>query len=120
MPMNRTSHVLGGVFTLALASMPLTGHAQGHQPPTTAAFAFKSPDLDLPNGDRMFAGAGSDAINANCLACHSAGMVLNQPLLSKAGWEAEVHKMIQVYKAPVDPADVPAIVAYLAANKGTK
>ncbi|MBN8904810.1 MAG: hypothetical protein J0H57_27665 [Rhodospirillales bacterium] len=47
-------------------------------------------------------------------------MVLNQPLLSKAAWDAEVHKMIQVYKAPVNADDIPAIVAYLAANKGTK
>jgi hypothetical protein len=45
-------------------------------------------------------------------------MVLNQPALPKATWEAEVPKMIKVYKAPIDEADVAAIVAYLAKTKG--
>jgi hypothetical protein len=45
---------------------------------------LKSVNIELPNGDRMFEGPGSDAANNNCLACHSAGMVLNQPALSKA------------------------------------
>jgi hypothetical protein len=32
-------------------------------------------------------------VNGNCLACHSAGMVLTQPALSAAQWRAEVEKM---------------------------
>lgn len=82
---------------------------------------LKSVTVDLPAGDRQFSGgAAADAINNNCTACHSPGMVLNQPNLPKATWEAEVHKMIGVYKAPIEDADVPAIVAYLVANKGAK
>jgi mono/diheme cytochrome c family protein len=81
---------------------------------------IKSTSVDLPSGDSMFPGAKADAVNNNCLACHSADMVLNQPALPKAIWEAEVHKMINVYKAPVDDADVPAIVDYLASTKGAK
>jgi hypothetical protein len=85
-----------------------------------APFELKSVSVDLPNGDRMFpAGPGSDAINDNCLACHSAGMVLNQPVISKAAWAAEVNKMITIYKAPVDPGDVSAIVDYLNRTKDT-
>jgi cytochrome c5 len=85
-----------------------------------AAFEMKSVTVDLPTGDRMFPdGPGSDAVNNNCLACHSAGMVLNQPALSKAAWAAEVSKMINVYKAPVDPSDVSVIVDYLSRTKGT-
>jgi hypothetical protein len=45
-------------------------------------------------------------------------MVLNQPALPRDTWEAEVRKMIKVYKAPVDEADVAAIVDYLATIKG--
>jgi hypothetical protein len=76
---------------------------------------------DLPESDRMFpAGPGSDAINNNCLACHSAGMVLNQPVLSKQAWTAEVNKMINNYKAPIAPEDVGTIVEYLITLKGTK
>jgi hypothetical protein len=44
---------------------------------------LKSVKIDLPDSDRMFTGPGADSINNNCLACHSAGMVLNQPELSK-------------------------------------
>lgn len=83
--------------------------------------AINSTTVDLPSGDSMFpGGARADAINNNCLACHSADMVLNQPALPKATWEAEVHKMINVYKAPIDDADVPTIVNYLASIRGSK
>jgi cytochrome c553 len=82
--------------------------------------APKSVKVEFPSDDKQFpGGAEADAINNNCLACHSADMVLNQPPLPKATWEAEVHKMISAYKAPVDDADVAQIVAYLAKTKGT-
>ena len=81
--------------------------------------SLKSVSVDLPPGDRMFPnGPGADAINNNCLACHSAGMVLNQPALSKAEWQAEVDKMRTAYKAPIDPKDVDAILDYLVSIKG--
>jgi mono/diheme cytochrome c family protein len=80
---------------------------------------LKSVKIDLPDSDRMFPeGPGSDAINNNCLACHSADMVLNQPSLSRPAWAAEVSKMIHNYGAPVAPEDVGAIVDYLATLKG--
>ena len=65
----------------------------------------------------MFTGPGADAINNNCLACHSADMVLNQPALPKATWQAVVDKMIHIYKAPVEEKDVDPIVDYLAGIK---
>jgi cytochrome c5 len=75
---------------------------------------LKSVSVELPNGDRMFPSKlGSDAVNGNCLACHSAGMVLNQPALSRAQWTDEVNKMRTAYKAPIDAGDVDAIVDYL-------
>ena len=84
-------------------------------------FAFKSISVDLPAGDRMFPkGVNSDAADANCLACHSAGMVLNQPALSKTQWRAEVDKMRTAYKAPIELKDVDAIVDYLAGLGGSE
>jgi hypothetical protein len=84
-------------------------------------FKPKSVTFDLPDGDRTFPdGPGADAINNNCLACHSAGMVLNQPALPKAAWTAVVHKMINVYKAPIAAEDVGPIVDYLARAKGAE
>ena len=80
---------------------------------------IKSTTVDLPAGDSLFPGGSrADAINQNCLACHSTDMVLNQPALPKATWEAEVHKMINTYKAPVDTADIASIVDYLVQIKG--
>jgi hypothetical protein len=82
---------------------------------------LKPVKIDLPDSDKMFPdGPGSDAINNNCLACHSADMVLNQPALSKPAWAAEVNKMINIYKAPIAPEDVGPIVEYLTALKGAK
>jgi mono/diheme cytochrome c family protein len=75
--------------------------------------------VDLPAGDALFpGGTTADAINNSCLACHSADMVLDQPALPRTTWEAEVRKMINVYKAPIDESDVAAIVDYLAKTKG--
>ena len=103
------------VFTLLGAAVvaPLSSHAQ-------SPLTLKSDSINLPDRGARFPGPGSDAINNNCLACHSAGMVLNQPALSAAAWRAEAEKMIHVYKAPVDEKDVPAIVDYLTRVKGAK
>jgi hypothetical protein len=80
---------------------------------------LRSVSVDLPPGDRTFPdGPSADAMNNNCLACHSAGMVLNQPALPKAEWEAEVDKMRTAYKAPIDAKDVGAILDYLVSTKG--
>jgi cytochrome c553 len=103
----------------ALATALLTGAVLA---PTSAwvqnLTTLKSENVDLPLSDRQFTGSGADAINNNCLACHSADMVLNQPAFPKATWEAEVHKMINAYKAPVAEGDVAPIVVYLMQIKG--
>ena len=76
---------------------------------------LRSVNINLPQSDRTFpGGAEADAINNNCLICHSAGMVLTQPSLSRADWQAEVDKMRSFYQAPIAAKDVPAIVDYLA------
>jgi hypothetical protein len=81
---------------------------------------LKSLKLDVPTSDAMFPpGPGSDVINNNCLACHSADHVLNQPSLSRDAWQEVVNKMITAYKAPVSPEDSKAIVDYLVRTKGT-
>lgn len=99
-----------------LACWPTRGNAAGDAP-----LALQSVSIDLPAGSFEFPpGPGADAMNGNCTACHSTGMVLNQPALPKAVWDAEVQKMINVYKAPVAAEDVPAIVAYLDRLKETR
>jgi len=62
---------------------------------------------------------GLDKVEANCGACHSLDYVpMNSRFLDAAGWNAEVTKMINAFGAPINPADVKAIVDYLAANYG--
>jgi cytochrome c5 len=88
---------------------------------TAGGVTLHSVNVEFPDPGRMFPGDGkADAINNNCLACHSAGMVLTQPAMSRAEWQSEVEKMRGSYKAPVEEADVPAIVDYLVALKGRK
>jgi cytochrome c553 len=74
-----------------------------------------SVSTNFPRSENTFpGGAGADAINNDCLICHSAGMVLDQASLSRAQWQAEVEKMRNDFKAPFPAGDTPAIVDYLA------
>jgi len=58
---------------------------------------------------------------ANCVACHSAEYMLYQPPTApRAYWEAMVTRMKVVFKAPIDDADMPAIVDYLVKTYGNE
>ncbi len=63
-------------------------------------------------------GPNLEVVQGNCGACHSADYIRTQPPMKdkKAFWQAEVTKMIKVYGAPIDDADVGKIVDYLAAT----
>lgn len=82
-----------------------------------AAPAFKSLNLEFPpDAASLPDGPNVKVVNRDCLACHSADMVLDQPLLPRAAWAAEVAKMRATYKAPLKDEDIPLIVDYLAAT----
>jgi mono/diheme cytochrome c family protein len=56
---------------------------------------------------------------ANCSGCHSLDYVqMNSRFIKRAGWEAEVHKMIAVMGAPVSDADAAQLVEYLTREYG--
>jgi sulfite dehydrogenase (cytochrome) subunit B len=64
-------------------------------------------------------GPNLEVVQNNCTACHSADYIKTQPQgekFKKDFWAAEVTKMIKVYGAPIDEADVGKIVEYLAAT----
>jgi len=106
------------IFTVGLALLCATTVLPTAEAANTIKL-FKSVNVDLPFGDRMFPdGPGSDAINNNCLACHSAAMVLNQPPLARATWRSEVDKMRASYKAPISDTDAASIVDYLTRIRG--
>jgi hypothetical protein len=101
--------IISGAMLLSLA---------GHAEPLTE---LKSLKLEVPTSDMMLpAGPGSDVANNNCLACHSADHMLNQPPLPRTTWEEVVSKMINAYKAPITSKDAAVIVEYLASTKGAK
>ncbi len=64
---------------------------------------------------------GRALVELNCITCHSLDYVaMNSPFLDAKSWDAEVHKMIKAYGAPVSEQDAVAIAAYLAANYAKK
>jgi sulfite dehydrogenase (cytochrome) subunit B len=74
----------------------------------------------LPDETAAFKpGPNLEAAQNNCTACHSADYINTQPRgpkFKKDFWQAEVTKMIKVYGAPIDDADVGKIVDYLTAT----
>jgi len=64
-------------------------------------------------------GAGLQSFQAQCATCHSLDyVVLNSPFLDRAGWDAEVKKMVNAFGAPIGAEDQKIITDYLAANYG--
>ena len=85
--------------------------------PPADSFAFQNTSITLPEDTTTLpTGPGVEAVTTNCLSCHSPAMILTQPRLTRKAWEAEVEKMGQVYKAPIDQAAVPQIIDYLVAT----
>jgi hypothetical protein len=89
---------------LAVAAAPLWLNAKPvtYQLPEETAQLKPGPNLEVAQN--------------NCTACHSSDYIKTQPqgpAFKKDFWQAEVTKMIKVYGAPIDDADVPKIVEYL-------
>lgn len=87
----------------------------------TATVVFAKPvTYTLPEETAAFKpGPGLDVVQGNCGSCHSPDYIQTQPRgpkFGKAFWQAEVTKMINVFGAPIEAKDVPAIVDYLTAT----
>ena len=84
-------------------------------------FTLTSTSVDLPEDAATYRdGPHAELVNQRCLSCHSASMVLTQPRLTAAQWQATVEKMRDVYKAPIAPGEVPLIVDYLTAQQAAQ
>jgi len=58
---------------------------------------------------------------ASCVVCHSAEYMQYQPPTApRPYWDAMVKRMKTVFKAPIDDADMPEIVDYLAKTYGNE
>jgi mono/diheme cytochrome c family protein len=94
---------LGAVAALGLIAAQATPVSY-KLPEETAAFK-PGPNLDVVKND--------------CTGCHSADYISTQPgnvKSKKDFWQTEVTKMIKLYGAPIDQADIEKIVEYLAST----
>ena len=104
----------------ALALMSLAGPLVGISGSGPSEAGAKPVSYKFPNETATFKpGPNLEVVKNNCTACHSVDYISTQPRgpkFKKDFWQAEVTKMIKVYGAPIDDADVPKIVDYLAAT----
>ena len=95
--MKRTRPVSPAVLTLILASSAASAAVAGEE---TIALT------DAP---------GRDLTVASCAVCHSLDYLpMNAAVMNRAAWEKSIHKMIDKFGAPIDPANIPVILDYLA------
>jgi len=70
--------------------------------------------VELPASQTPFPpGDGAVIANAQCLICHSAGMVLRQPPLTQDEWVGEINKMRNAYGAPLAADQIDGLAKYL-------
>lgn len=69
-------------------------------------------DVSLPDGP------GKNEFQSYCGICHSLKYITSQPRFPRVTWEAEVHKMVEKYGAPVDSNVAKVIVDYLMVLNG--
>ena len=93
--------------------------AQAARQSEIAPAHFAALNVSLPAGAAAFpAGKGSDIANANCLICHSAGMVLRQPPLTVEDWSTEIKKMKASFGAPIPSEQIDELAHYLGRING--
>jgi mono/diheme cytochrome c family protein len=80
---------------------------------------FTALSVTLPVGSTSFPpGKGSEIANANCVMCHSTGMVLHQPPLTVGEWTIEINKMRNAFGSPLPADQVEALAQYLRSING--
>jgi cytochrome c5 len=93
--------------------------AWAQTPPDNPPVRWKKVSVNLPVSDSTFPpGDGAQIVNANCLMCHSEGMVMRQPPLAEAQWLDEVRKMREIFRAPIPAENDATLARYLAHING--
>ena len=115
-PAQRVSVVLCvvGMTAWLSSNAQQSGSATPRKPPTKTVTEITLPQypVDMPDGPNLA------AYQQKCLLCHSSRYVTMQPRFSRAVWQKEVKKMVDVYGAPITPPEQSQIVEYLTAIKG--
>jgi mono/diheme cytochrome c family protein len=98
----------------------LVGFAAATLTPSAVAAVGKPVYYQIPDDAAdLKPGKNVEAVQNNCTACHSPDYIKIQPhgpAFKASFWQAEVMKMIKVYGAPIDDADVGEIIEYLSEN----
>jgi len=80
----------------------------------SSLFAQVDGDVEVPYIPyEIKMGEGFDAVQANCLTCHSFGYIINQGPQSKDFWAQKVEKMVVHFKAPMTDEDTVTVTNYL-------
>lgn len=114
--MNTRIVVIGSALLAGAAAVGTSLSAQTTRPAASSVHSIPYPMVappDLPDGP------GKDSFSANCVICHSHRYVLMQPKFSKKVWTAEVDKMRKTYGATIPEDQVPQIIDYLVAIRGS-
>jgi hypothetical protein len=101
------------VALTGLAGLMVSAFAPGLADVGAGPIAYKLPDETAA----FKPGLDMDIVQSNCTTCHSVDYIQTQPRgpkFKRDFWQAEVTKMIKVYGAPIDEADIGKIVEYLA------
>jgi sulfite dehydrogenase (cytochrome) subunit B len=70
---------------------------------------------------RLRDGNGRDLTAARCAMCHSVDYIQgNAPVLDRAGWKKEIHKMRDRFAAPISDEEAQQILDYLAGSYAGK
>jgi len=85
----------------------------------SSLFAQVKGDVEVPYiSYQIKMGKGFDALQANCLMCHSFGYIINQGPQSREFWKKKVDKMIVHFKAPISKEDAKTVTDYLYKHYG--
>jgi hypothetical protein len=124
MTMPRNNALTGGLaacLTIALLLAPEAALAKKAKGKAAPAAAGQTAMIELPPGDDVLPDRpNAEAVDRNCLSCHSTETILNQPALSRDIWKAEIDKMRTDFKAQISPDADEAILAYLTSINGVR
>ena len=93
------------ILVATLLAMPLFAQVQEKVEVPYVAFPIKM-------------GKGFDAVQANCLMCHSFGYIINQGRQPRKFWSGKIEKMIKEFKAPISKEDAKTIEDFLTEHYG--
>lgn len=110
-------HSYAALWALALCAIIPAAMAKPKGP--SVSELTRNVQVRLPDSQNTFPpGAGAELANAQCMICHSVGMVTRQPPLSFEEWKGEVNKMRSVYGAPLPADQVDQLAKYLTTING--